>query len=44
MKGIVRFLTDTKIEWRATEDKDSRCDAFDQNDKKNTTVLNIISN
>jgi len=43
LKGIVRFLTDTKIEWRASDDKESRFDTFNSDDKKSTRVLTKVS-
>ncbi len=44
MKGIVRFITDTKIEYRLNWGLYSdRYTAFDPYDKENTLVLNKVS-
>ncbi|HEY5123832.1 MAG TPA: hypothetical protein VIK14_08875, partial [Ignavibacteria bacterium] len=44
MKGIIRFLTDTKIEYRLQFDLSAeRFKLFDSEDKENTIVLNKIT-
>ncbi len=43
LKGIVRFITDTKIEYRISLDG-NRFDKFDSEDKENTIVFDKVIN
>lgn len=44
IKGIVRFITDTKIEFRVSFNGRRRFNNFDFNDKENTMVLDKVAN
>jgi hypothetical protein len=43
LKGIIRFITDNKIEYRINVTGD-RFDSFDPEDKENTIVLDKVTN
>ena len=43
LKGIMRFITDNKIEYRL-DFTGKRFDTFDPEDKENTIVLDTVTN